>query len=182
MMRSIFLVALVAFGIANAQQDAAKEAPAAAGKDGELRPRIYRRIIPADVLRDFPQHCFASTLCKLFEPGQDWSLDPFCGQSHCYLDEKVGRLFEVVLDCGPKPTNPDSCKILKPANETTTFPGCCDVYDTETCKFPEFSGPKDNSETNQGPPEGAQLTNSEGGAPPKRQRPARRPAPAEPTA
>jgi hypothetical protein len=61
---------------------------------------------------DFPQHCFASTLCKLFEPDQDWSLEPFCGQSHCHMDERTGRLFEIVLDCGPKPTNPESCKVI----------------------------------------------------------------------
>lgn len=137
--------ALMVFGLACAQDAAEPKAAAdaAAEKDTELRPRIYRRIIPADVLRDFPNHCFASTLCKLFEPDQDWSLEPFCGQSHCHFDEKVGRLFEVVLDCGPKPTNPDSCKVLKSGNDTATFPTCCDVYDQETCKFPEIGAPQE---------------------------------------
>ncbi|CAG0917952.1 unnamed protein product [Notodromas monacha] len=152
---ALLLVLGYTFAQEAAQQDpAAAAADAPAEKDGEPRPRIYRRIIPADVLRDFPNHCFASTLCKLFEPDQDWSLEPFCGQSHCYLDEKVGRLFEVVLDCGPKPTNPDACKILTPANETAVFPKCCDVYDTETCKFPEFNAPE-GAGNKQAPPEGA---------------------------
>jgi hypothetical protein len=30
-------------------------------------------------------------------------------------------------------------QVLSKANETAEFPKCCDVYDTKTCKFPDFS-------------------------------------------
>jgi hypothetical protein len=35
---------------------------------------------------------------------------------------------------------------LKPANETISFPGCCDVYDQATCKFPALQIVEDDSE------------------------------------
>ncbi|CAG0881382.1 unnamed protein product [Cyprideis torosa] len=145
---------LLLVGVAFAQEEKPAEGESVDVTDnseGGLKPRIYRRMIPADVLRDFPNYCFASTSCKLYEPGQDWDLAPFCGRSHCMFDPALGKYLEVVFDCGPKPTNPDECKILKSGNTTDTFPQCCDVYDLKTCEFPI---PKINTQGAGGAPPG----------------------------
>merc|ERR1712105_98038 len=91
------------------------------------------RLIPADVLRDFRDSCFASTKCKVFGNQETWSLAPFCGQSKC-VKLKSGRLAEEVTDCGPavdlKAT--PGCQLLKgEADPKAEFPACCPVYDCE---------------------------------------------------
>lgn len=160
-----YLLCLFLFGLAFAQdakeaEDKDSKTPEGVsvdvteeGKQGSPQPRIYRRMIPADNLRDFPNYCFASTSCKLYEPGQDWDLAPFCGRSHCMFDPETRKYLEVVFDCGPKPTNPETCKIIKAADASASFPACCDVYDLDTCEFPI---PKVN---NQGAPGNAPSGN-----------------------
>merc|ERR1712027_32637 len=96
-----------------------------------LKP--FKRLIPADVLRDFRDSCFASTQCKVYAPGETWSLAPFCGASKCVKLES-GRLAEEVTDCGPvidlKAT--PGCQLLKDeADPKAAFPACCPVYDCE---------------------------------------------------
>jgi len=49
----------------------------------KLDPKPFKRLIPADVLRDFRDSCFASTQCKVYANQENWSLEPFCGQSKC---------------------------------------------------------------------------------------------------
>merc|ERR1711971_739042 len=61
----------------------------------DIKP--FQRLIPADVLRDFRDSCFASTKCKVYGPGEGWSLAPFCGASKCVKLES-GRLAEEVTD------------------------------------------------------------------------------------
>jgi len=58
-----------------------------------LKP--FKRLIPADVLRDFRDSCFASTQCKVYGAGETWSLAPFCGASKCV---KLGRLINKMND------------------------------------------------------------------------------------
>merc|ERR1712226_1294402 len=74
----------------------------------------FKRLIPADVLRDFRDSCFASTKCKVFGNNETWSLAPFCVRSRC-VKLKSGRLAEEVTDCGPvvdlKATQ--GCQLLK---------------------------------------------------------------------
>merc|ERR1711973_953924 len=60
-----------------------------------LEREPFKRLIPADRLRDFQNSCFASTKCKVYNPGETWSLAPFCGASKCVL-LKSGRLAEEV--------------------------------------------------------------------------------------
>merc|ERR1711874_95830 len=96
-----------------------------------LKP--FKRLIPADVLRDFRDSCFESTQCKVYGPGEKWSLAPFCGASKCVKLES-GRLAEEVTDCGPvidlKATQ--GCQLLKDeANPKAAYPACCPVYDCE---------------------------------------------------
>ncbi|XP_040567774.1 uncharacterized protein [Lepeophtheirus salmonis] len=97
----------------------------------------FKRIIPADRLRDFPGHCFAATLCKNVKPGETWSLSPFCGESRCapLLDKKNRTILaEEVTDCGPLIDLEKSpgCKLMKEDTDTTApFPECCPVYDCE---------------------------------------------------
>nr|CAG4648406.1 EOG090X0JP1 [Moina brachiata]SVE93389.1 EOG090X0JP1 [Moina brachiata] len=51
---------------------------------GELiTPKALTREIRADVLRDFPGVCYASTQCRTFKEGEEWDLKPFCGKSVC---------------------------------------------------------------------------------------------------
>merc|ERR1711970_717633 len=93
----------------------------------------FKRLIPADVLRDFRDSCFASTQCKVYGPGEGWSLAPFCGSSKCVKLES-GRLAEEVTDCGPvvdlKAT--PGCTLLKDeADPKAAYPACCPVYDCE---------------------------------------------------
>merc|ERR1712038_37774 len=97
----------------------------------EIKP--FKRLIPADVLRDFRDSCFASTKCKVFGNQETWSLAPFCGQSKC-VKLKSGRLAEEVTDCGPvvdlKKT--PGCQLLKgEADPKANYPDCCPVYDCE---------------------------------------------------
>merc|ERR1711928_61715 len=66
----------------------------------QLERKPFKRLIPADVLRDFRDSCFASTKCKVFANQETWSLAPFRGQSKC-VKLKSGRLAEEVTDCCP---------------------------------------------------------------------------------
>ncbi|XP_063219768.1 uncharacterized protein LOC134529522 isoform X2 [Bacillus rossius redtenbacheri] len=106
------------------------------------RPKVFRRLIPADVLRDFPGVCFASTRCATIEPGHTWDLAPFCGQSTCVLsDEKSGQLLEMVEDCGPLPKPNDKCKLSEKTNKTAPFPECCPIFECEAgvkLEYPEI--------------------------------------------
>merc|ERR1712241_183776 len=113
-----------------------------------LEPRPFKRLIPADTLRDFPGMCFASTQCKVYPPDETWSLEPFCGQSTCRAmknpDAKI-KLLEVVLaeevvDCGPlidlkKSTGcklaEDTAEEEKEEKEPKASPECCPKYDCE---------------------------------------------------
>merc|ERR1712106_133475 len=99
----------------------------------KLDPKPFKRLIPADVLRDFRDSCFASTQCKVYANQESWSLEPFCGQSKC-VKLKSGRLAEEISDCGPvvdlKATL--GCQLLKDeADPKAAFPACCPVYDCE---------------------------------------------------
>merc|ERR1711942_361220 len=99
----------------------------------QLERKPFKRLIPADVLRDFRDSCFASTKCKVFGNQETWSLAPFCGQSKC-VKLKSGRLAEEVTDCGPvvdlKAT--PGCVLLKEeADKKAPYPDCCPVYDCE---------------------------------------------------
>merc|ERR1712117_840798 len=97
----------------------------------EIKP--FKRLIPADVLRDFRDSCFASTQCKVHSPGEGWSLAPFCGASKCVKLES-GRLAEEVTDCGPVVDLELSpgCQLVKDgADPKADFPACCPVYDCE---------------------------------------------------
>ncbi|KAJ8687448.1 hypothetical protein QAD02_023242 [Eretmocerus hayati] len=106
------------------------------------RPKTYRRLIPADVLRDFPGMCFASTKCATIEPKQSWELSPFCGRSTCVpADDNSGRLFELVEDCGPLPKPNPKCKLSEATNKTAPFPECCPVFECEEgakLEYPEI--------------------------------------------
>lgn len=113
--------------------------------DGE-RPKTFRRLIPADVLRDFPGMCFASTRCATIEPGHTWELSPFCGRSTCVTAEgdQAGRLLELVEDCGPLPVPNPKCKLSEKTNKTAAFPECCPVFECEEgakLEYPEIATP-----------------------------------------
>jgi len=135
------VVALVALTLS---QDASKD------KEAD-RPTVFQRLIPADVLRDFPGTCFASTRCATFEPGASWDLKPFCGRSTCVAQQ--GRLWELVEDCGPLPKPNPKCKLSDKTNKTADFPSCCPVFDCEagvTLEYPDVprapeSGPGSSS-------------------------------------
>ena len=44
------------------------------------------------IFLDFQDQCFASTKCKVYPPGEGWSLAPFCGQSRCVkLSKQIDR-------------------------------------------------------------------------------------------
>ncbi|CAL7952003.1 unnamed protein product [Xylocopa violacea] len=115
---------------------------AADEKKEEERPKTYRRLIPADVLRDFPGMCFASTKCATIEPGKTWDLSPFCGRSTCVpADDNSGRLFELVEDCGPLPKANPKCKLSEKTNKTAPFPDCCPIFECEEgakLEYPEI--------------------------------------------
>ncbi|XP_076162772.1 uncharacterized protein LOC143144342 [Ptiloglossa arizonensis] len=104
---------------------------AAEEKKEEERPKTFRRLIPADVLRDFPGVCFAATKCQTIEPTKTWDLTPFCGRSTCVLDADSGRLFELVEDCGPMPKANPKCKLSDKTMKTAAFPECCPKFDCE---------------------------------------------------
>ncbi|KAK2725579.1 U-scoloptoxin(16)-Sm2a-like [Artemia franciscana] len=88
------------------------------------------RVLPADVLRDFPGVCFASTSCKTHKVGEKWSLAPFCGISECIKGDD-GKLLEKVSDCGPLPKPNNKCKLSPKTNLNATFPDCCPKFDCE---------------------------------------------------
>ncbi|KAI5732131.1 hypothetical protein M8J77_022023 [Diaphorina citri] len=105
------------------------------------RPKTYRRLIPADVLRDFPGMCFASTKCTTVEVGQAWELAPFCGRSTCVKAEEDNRLLELVEDCGPLPKANPKCKLSEKTNKTAPFPDCCPTFECEPgvkLEYPEI--------------------------------------------
>lgn len=94
---------------------------------------VYKRLIPADVLRDFPGMCFASTRCATIEVGKSWDLSPFCGRSTCVVSESnPTQLLELVEDCGPLPLANDKCKLdTDKTNKTASFPYCCPKFTCE---------------------------------------------------
>lgn len=106
------------------------------------RPKVFRRLIPADVLRDFPGMCFASTKCATIEPNKTWDLSPFCGRSTCVpADDNSGRLFELVEDCGPPPKPNPKCKLSEKTNKMASFPDCCPIFECEEgakLEYPEI--------------------------------------------
>ncbi|XP_011697851.1 PREDICTED: uncharacterized protein LOC105455873 [Wasmannia auropunctata] len=112
------------------------------GAQEQERPKTFRRLIPADVLRDFPGMCFASTKCATIEPTKSWELAPFCGRSTCVpADDNSGRLFELVEDCGPLPKANPKCKLSDKTNKTSSFPDCCPIFECEDgakLEYPEI--------------------------------------------
>ncbi|XP_063545642.1 uncharacterized protein LOC134753636 [Cydia strobilella] len=117
----------------------------------EDRPKTFRRLIPADVLRDFPGMCFASTRCATVEPGNTWDLAPFCGRSTCVVSEDTPpRLLELVEDCGPLPLANPKCKLdTDKTNKTAPFPGCCPIFTCEEgakLEYPELPTPAPEEE------------------------------------
>ncbi|KAK4012370.1 hypothetical protein OUZ56_021470 [Daphnia magna] len=104
----------------------------------QIVPKTLTREIKADVLRDFPGVCYASTQCRTFKEGEEWDLKPFCGKSVCMMGAD-GSLKERVSDCGP-PAKPNAeCKVS--ANATLAYPDCCPVYDCAPgveLEFPEI--------------------------------------------
>lgn len=120
----------------------AADEPASKDKDEE-GIKIYKRLIPADVLRDFPGMCFASTRCATIEPGKSWDLAPFCGRSTCVVSESnPAQLLELVEDCGPLPLANDKCKLdTDKTNKTAPFPLCCPKFTCEPgvkLEYPEI--------------------------------------------
>ncbi|KAK9507940.1 hypothetical protein O3M35_007696 [Rhynocoris fuscipes] len=114
------------------------------------RPKTFTRLIPADVLRDFPNMCFASTKCATIQPGASWDLAPFCGKSTCVKAEEDGRLLELVEDCGPLPKSNPKCKLSDKTNKTAPFPGCCPIFECEPgvkLEYPEIPTPPPPTET-----------------------------------
>ncbi|EDW99289.1 uncharacterized protein LOC6523700 [Drosophila yakuba] len=117
-----------------------------ATKAGEIR--IFKRLIPADVLRDFPAMCFASTRCATVEPGKSWDLTPFCGRSTCVQNEENNtKLLELVEDCGPLPLANDKCKLdTEKTNKTASFPYCCPIFSCDPgvkLEYPEIGRDND---------------------------------------
>ncbi|XP_044764092.1 uncharacterized protein LOC123320748 [Coccinella septempunctata] len=115
----------------------------AAEEKKESDIKTYKRLIPADVLRDFPGMCFASTRCATVEPGKTWELHPFCGRSTCVVSEdKPPRLLELVEDCGPLPLANPKCKLdEEKTNKTAAFPFCCPIFKCEDgakLEYPEI--------------------------------------------
>jgi len=113
--------------------------------EGEIK--IFKRLIPADVLRDFPGMCFASTRCSTVEPGKTWDLTPFCGRSTCVLNEEdKSKLLELVEDCGPLPLANEKCQLDgSKTNKTAPFPYCCPVFtceEGETLQYPSLDQAK----------------------------------------
>lgn len=122
-------------------------------KKDDNEAKVYKRLIPADVLRgkfiiltkkslyvikyniltDFPGMCFASTRCATVEPGKTWELSPFCGRSTCVVSEdQPPKLLELVEDCGPLPLPNDKCQLnTDKTNKTASFPACCPIFKCE---------------------------------------------------
>ncbi|XP_055310585.1 uncharacterized protein LOC129573698 [Sitodiplosis mosellana] len=112
-------------------------------EDDENVIKIFKRLIPADVLRDFPGMCFASTRCATVEPGKSWDLTPFCGKSTCVVsNDNSGRLQELVEDCGPLPLENNRCKLdSDKTNKSAPFPYCCPKFTCEPgvkLEYPEI--------------------------------------------
>ncbi|CAG4978554.1 unnamed protein product [Colias eurytheme] len=131
-----YLVVLAVFALAFAAEE----------KKENDAPKTFQRLIPADVLRDFPGVCFASTRCATVEPGNSWDLAPFCGRSSCVISEdQPPRLLELVEDCGPLPIANPKCKLdTEKTNKTAPFPGCCPVFTCEDgvkLEYPELPTP-----------------------------------------
>jgi len=141
------MIAMIAVAFS---QDAPKDK---AEGDG---PTVFQRLIPADVLRDFPGTCFASTRCATFEPGATWELKPFCGKSTCIAQQ--GRLWELVADCGPLPKPNPKCKLSDKTNKTADFPSCCPIFECEpgvTLEYPDIpKAPEGPGGTGGVPPSG----------------------------
>ncbi|XP_016976307.1 uncharacterized protein LOC108042496 [Drosophila rhopaloa] len=140
------LTTLTAFFCTGAEQKITTEETA---NGGEIR--IFKRLIPADVLRDFPAMCFASTRCATVEPGKSWDLTPFCGRSTCVQNEENElKLLELVEDCGPLPLANDKCKLdTEKTNKTASFPYCCPIFTCEPgvkLEYPDIA--KDNDKKN----------------------------------
>ncbi|XP_053968156.1 uncharacterized protein LOC128869608 [Anastrepha ludens] len=135
-----FLVIVLALFVCIAAQDDKKNK--LRSTDSEIK--IYKRLIPADVLRDFPGMCFASTRCATVEPGKTWELTPFCGRSTCVQnDENPSKLLELVEDCGPLPLANEKCKLdTEKTNKTALFPYCCPIFTCESgvkLEYPEIT-------------------------------------------
>ncbi|CAL4097051.1 unnamed protein product [Meganyctiphanes norvegica] len=92
-------------------------------------PKFPPRELPADVLRDFPGMCFASTACRVFEVNKSWPLTPFCGQATCVQNPQTGELIESVEDCGPLPKPNNDCRIVNENARNLTFPDCCPKFE-----------------------------------------------------
>ncbi|XP_066961321.1 uncharacterized protein [Macrobrachium rosenbergii] len=91
-----------------------------------ITPKTAVRMLPADVLRDFPGTCFASTACRVFPVGESWPLTPFCGQATCSQGET--GLIEKVEDCGLRPKPSPNCTVVNEADLQRPFPACCPKY------------------------------------------------------
>ncbi|XP_050425732.1 uncharacterized protein LOC126836416 [Adelges cooleyi] len=140
-MNNKFCVLAVLMGIA-AVALSADEKTTSPAPEAENGIKIFRRLIPADVLRDFPGLCFASTKCATVEPGHTWELSPFCGRSTCVQGEGTNQLLELVEDCGPYPKANPKCKLSEKTNKTAAFPECCPVFDCEPgvkLEYPEIA-------------------------------------------
>ncbi|XP_038220009.1 uncharacterized protein LOC119838229 [Zerene cesonia] len=136
-----YLIVLAVFALAFAAEEKKED-------DGA---KTFRRLIPADVLRDFPGVCFASTRCATVEPGNSWDLAPFCGRSTCVISEdQPPRLLELVEDCGPLPIANPKCKLdTEKTNKTAPFPGCCPIFTCEDgvkLEYPELPTPPPEDE------------------------------------
>ncbi|XP_068238871.1 uncharacterized protein [Palaemon carinicauda] len=102
-----------------------------AGVYGQTRIPAQPRVIslPADVLRDFPDTCFAATPCRVIQVGESWPLSPSCGRATCLQEGQT--LTEKVEDCGPRPKDSPGCKITNEADLQKPFPACCPVYECQ---------------------------------------------------
>merc|ERR1712126_256750 len=58
----------------------------------QLERKPFKRLIPADVLRDFRDSCFASTKCKVFGNQETWSLAPFLANQNASNSSLAGWL------------------------------------------------------------------------------------------
>ncbi|XP_064117781.1 uncharacterized protein LOC135223206 [Macrobrachium nipponense] len=95
------------------------------------------RNVNADVLRDFPGACFASTACKVFKVGESWPLTPFCGRSTCVQEGE--KLIEKIEDCGLRPKESPGCKVVNEADLQKAYPDCCPVFECQegaTLQYP----------------------------------------------
>jgi len=140
----IFTLGLVLAIVVSGADDSNADASSPKEVDNEEETiKVYKRLIPADVLRDFPGMCFASTRCATVEPGKTWELTPFCGRSTCVVaKDHPNRLHELVEDCGPLPIANDRCKLdTDRTNKSAPFPYCCPKFTCEPgvkLEYPEI--------------------------------------------